>query len=138
MMKIHIAPGRKISEVQHDFNQEYPYLKLEFFDHKKHTLKGHKESLPLPGAILLEKCQQNQKEGLLQFDGKTSVKELEKQFRDNFQLQAQVFRRSGNIWLETTLTDQWTLEKQNEHGKELSQKQEQTPEEDFDLTRDSD
>jgi hypothetical protein len=32
----------------------------------------------------------------------------------------QVSRKSGTLWLETTMTDSWTLGQQNEHGRELS------------------
>ncbi|HSB94027.1 MAG TPA: hypothetical protein VLC28_12970, partial [Flavitalea sp.] len=52
-------------------------------------------------------------------DGMT-VAELEGLFTDKFNLPVQVFRRSGNIWLETTMTDGWTLKQQNEHGKEIT------------------
>jgi hypothetical protein len=48
------------------------------------------------------------------------VVELECLFEDQFGLFVQVFRRSGNLWLETTVTDSWSLQKQNEQGKELS------------------
>ena len=35
-------------------------------------------------------------------------------------VQAQLFRRSGNLWLDTTITDLWTLQRQNEHVREIS------------------
>jgi hypothetical protein len=59
-------------------------------------------------------------EGDLVFSESTKVRELENDLREGFHLNAQVFRRSGNIWLETTMTDKWTLKQQNEHGKEIS------------------
>ena len=48
------------------------------------------------------------------------VSELEKQFNDKLQLSAQVFRKAGKSWLETTFTDSWSLRKQNLEGMELS------------------
>jgi hypothetical protein len=42
------------------------------------------------------------------------VGELEHAFNVKFGLSAQVFRKSGEIWLQTTTTDTWTLAKQNE------------------------
>ena len=33
--------------------------------------------------------------------------------QEKLKLSAQVFRKSGKIWLETTFTDSWTLKKQN-------------------------
>ncbi len=49
-----------------------------------------------------------------------TVLEVEQFFKLHFNLNAQVFRKSGNNWLETTLTDSWTLKKQNQEGMELS------------------
>jgi hypothetical protein len=37
-----------------------------------------------------------------------------------FGLCVQVFRKSGNHWIETSLTNSWTLEQQNREGFELS------------------
>jgi hypothetical protein len=42
-----------------------------------------------------------------------TVGELEQSFRDIYGLATQVFRKSGNNWIETTETVDWTLEKQN-------------------------
>jgi hypothetical protein len=49
-----------------------------------------------------------------------------------------VFRKSGNLWLETTMTDDWTLQQQNDHGYEIStgKKNKERPG-DFDLNRDA-
>jgi hypothetical protein len=49
------------------------------------------------------------------------VSELEKQFNDKLQLSAQVFRKAGKSWLETTFTDGWSLRKQNLEGMEISE-----------------
>jgi hypothetical protein len=48
------------------------------------------------------------------------VSEFENQFSEKLKLSAQVFRKSGGSWLETTFTDSWTLKKQNDEGLELS------------------
>jgi hypothetical protein len=49
------------------------------------------------------------------------VSELENLFKRKYKLNIQVFRKSGNAWLETTVTDAWTLDKQNQEGIELSE-----------------
>ena len=48
-----------------------------------------------------------------------TVNELEQRFSDVYGLGVQVFRKSGNVWLETTVTDGWTLEQQNKQGESL-------------------
>lgn len=136
-MKIKIAPSVKISDIQEEFNSEFPYLKLEFFNKELKPTGVKREHLPIDNHLTLSKCQTEEREGFIQFTDLTTVRELEKAFIEDFHIHAQVFRNSGSIWLETTMTDQWTLKKQNQHGKELSQKPGvQTPE-DFDLLRDS-
>ncbi|MEI9910895.1 MAG: hypothetical protein WDO71_15215 [Bacteroidota bacterium] len=50
-----------------------------------------------------------------------TVGQLEDIFQKQFGLQVQVSRRSGTLWLETTMTDNWTLKQQNDHGRELSE-----------------
>jgi hypothetical protein len=45
-----------------------------------------------------------------------TVSELEKSFTEIYGLYTQVFRKSGNIWLVTTITDNWTLNEQNQQG----------------------
>ena len=66
------------------------------------------------------------------------VKELENMFQQKFAISAQVFRKSGNLWLETTMTDNWTLQQQNNHGREISTETKRDYEaNDYDMERDS-
>ena len=59
-------------------------------------------------------------EGELSISDSMTVGELEKVFLESFGLPIQISRKSGRIWLETTMTDNWTLKHQNDHGRELS------------------
>ena len=47
------------------------------------------------------------------------VAELENAFAKSFGFAVQVFRKSGNVWLQTTATDDWTLEEQNLKATEI-------------------
>jgi len=44
---------------------------------------------------------------------------VEKDF-ESLGLFAEVFRKSGNVWIETSLTNDWTLQQQNLEGEEIS------------------
>ncbi|MCB9282875.1 MAG: hypothetical protein H6563_02280 [Lewinellaceae bacterium] len=55
-------------------------------------------------------------EGQLSIHGNVKVRSLESSFLENFGLNVQVFRLSGNLWLQTTSTDEWTLHEQNRKG----------------------
>jgi hypothetical protein len=118
-MKLRIAPTRLISEVQDDFNKSFPYLKLEFYQNKN----GQKRSTPeirMPHNKRLGDCQARIADGELEIVKEMKAKDLEKALKEMFGLTAQVFRHSGSLWLQTTVTDDWSLEKQNDHGRELS------------------
>ena len=49
-----------------------------------------------------------------------TVGDLEQRFQDVYGLSVQVFRKSGKVWLETTVTDNWTLDEQNDKEQSLS------------------
>jgi hypothetical protein len=115
-MKLRIDDKRPISEIQDEFNAAFPYLKIEFF--KKPHRAG--EASPI-GEMLssdsdLGKWRTNHTEGELVFTKDSTVEEVESKFQEAFGLSVQVFRKSGNVWLETSATDSWTLAEQNEQG----------------------
>jgi hypothetical protein len=107
----------KLSEIQKEFTQLFPYLKLMFFAHT------HKQGEPSSHDDLLSPELTVQEAGV--FDGHAqfdilpsmAVSALEKDFQKHYKIGVQVFRRSGNVWLQTSVTDNWSLETQNETGK---------------------
>ena len=139
-MQLTIRPNRLISDIQKEFSAMFPFLKIEFFrqkggkqlDYSVHNIIRQNQKVAEGQASITD--------GSITVEPYMTVKELEKNFRDEFSLAVQVFRRSGNVWLETTMTDSWTLQHQNEHGRELSSEKKK-PENgagDFDLSRDQD
>jgi len=119
-MKILINDRRKIHAIQEDFNKQFPYLKLEFFS-KPHSIGGGsaKKLIKVPSKTLGE-CRTIHDSGTITITPQMTVADLEQNFRDIYGLSAQVFRKSGKVWLETTVTDVWTLEEQNSQGESLS------------------
>lgn len=119
-MKITINDHRKIHAIQEEFNTVFPYLKIEFFS-KPHTSGGgSSKNLIKPGGKTLGECRTIHNKGVITISPEMTVDELEQRFMDVYGLSTQIFRKSGNVWLETTVTDGWTLEKQNSQGEELS------------------
>ena len=140
-MKIKIGSTRLLSEIQKDFNDYFPFLKIEFFRSTVPRQSKWNAVNRISPNLEISRVQVQQKEGEIRFVDETKVEELENNFRDEFNLNVQVFRRSGNIWLETTMTDKWTLKQQNEHGREITlgeHKPEPTEPPDYELTRDAD
>lgn len=52
--------------------------------------------------------------------GDRTVLQLEKDIWEALGIAAQVYRRSGDLWIETSLTDDWTLNRQNKEGEAFS------------------
>ncbi len=110
-----------IDFIKEQFHRAYPYLKIEFFSEPHLPGKGNLKTKMITSSKNIGELQRVKKQGSLMIDSKKSVGELENHFENEFGLHVQVFRKSGNIWLETTSTDDWTLEQQNEEGKNLAQ-----------------
>ncbi|MBL7902798.1 MAG: hypothetical protein JNK73_12440 [Bacteroidia bacterium] len=120
-MKISINDHRKIHAIQDEFNEVFPYLKIEFFS-KPHASGGpSSKKMMKSSSKTLGECRTIHNKGSITISPEMTVDELEQRFMDVYGLSIQVFRKSGKVWLETTITDGWTLEKQNEQGKELSE-----------------
>ena len=117
-MFLFISKDKTIHDVQQSFSSKYPFLKLEFYKRDTTnpalTIEKHlSHSITLKAAGLKE-------DGLIDIRNDLTVADLEKIFLTKFGLNVQVSRKSGIIWLETTMTDKWSLEKQNEHGREIT------------------
>jgi len=138
-MHLHIAPNRLISEVQKEFNRLFPFLKIEFFNSRLVQRSGFSAQQIIPQNRKIGDNQAQITDGDIEIREEMKVNELEKLFKEKFSLAVQVFRKSGNLWLETTMTDNWTLQQQNEHGREIStgNVKGEAPD-DYDLNRDAD
>jgi hypothetical protein len=119
-MKLQINTETKISSLQKDFNTYFPFLKIEFFKHRHDVHEGNPKKDILSTDLVLSKVSKKNHPTEIVLKSNMTVAELEKLFMDSFGLSAQVFRKSGNSWLETSVTDDWTLTHQNNEGKELS------------------
>lgn len=117
---ISIPTGIKISKAQQIFNAAFPFLKLEFFRQAHRPYAGNTRKDQITSGPVLDTPLKSRSNNELVITGDMTVKTVEQLFVDYFGLSAQVFRKSGNLWLETTFTDDWTLEKQNEQGEELN------------------
>src|SRR5688572_7401331 len=119
-MKITINDKRKIFAIQEAFTKTFPYLKLEFFA-KPHTPGGASPKKFIKHASkTLGECRTVHNNGTITITGGMTVGELEERFAEVYGLGVQVFRKSGKLWLETTITDNWSLERQNQQGESLS------------------
>jgi hypothetical protein len=132
-MKIDLNENRQISALQEQFNQEFRYLKIEFFRNPHLACGGSLPEDRIDPEKHLHEVRQVVGKGELEITPQTTVAEMESKFRLLFGLNVQVFRKAGKAWLETTATDSWTLEKQNQFGQEASGAGEETMPPDYSL-----
>lgn len=119
-MKLMVSDERTISAIQADFNRFFPYLKVEFFRAPHKIGEGSARNLLYDNSRTIKECRVKRNEGEIVLENEMTVTELEALFLNQFGLSAQIFRKSGNVWLETSATDSWTLRQQNDEGAELS------------------
>ena len=119
-MKIHINDKKKISAVQKEFSNAFPFLRLEFFSKPHHALDGTSKQYMVAESKTIGDCRKIHNNSSISITPAMRVEELETIFNKIFGLFVQVFRLSGRVWLETTITDDWTLAEQNQQGAELS------------------
>jgi len=117
MTTIKIDENVKASEIKQKFHDIFPFLKIEFFRKVHKNLQGSFKKDLIKDDFSIKSTYKNVE---LIFDEEMLVSDLEKEFNDKLHLSAQVFRKAGKTWLETTFTDGWSLRKQNQEGMEMS------------------
>ena len=117
-MELKLYAHTTVREVKKQFSNYFPYLKLDFFmeGHKKGEGSGLKQKVH-DGLHLLE-VTGILKEGTYSFEPSATVAALEQSLQNEYGLPVQVFRRSGDLWIETVQTDNISLEQQNAMGAE--------------------
>jgi hypothetical protein len=118
-MILNLAADRRLADVQADFNKLFPYLKIDFFTvphdegtntWSRYQVFDHDKTL---GDISRVRA-----DSQLEFTPDTKTGEFEQTIEMAYGLHVQVFRRSMSTWLSTSVTDKWTLAKQNQAGEE--------------------
>ena len=119
-MKINITKSTKLKEIQDEFQSQFPFLKLEFYSSTHRTGEGSTKKYTLNNNLTVSEVSKKVEDEELSFDKSMSVSKLEEVFSKTFGLNVQVFRKSNNLWLQTTITDNWSLDKQNQNGAEMN------------------
>lgn len=122
MKKITVDDNHKISVLQQEFNSIFPYLKIEFFSSANKQGEFMINKFTYENDRLLSGYRNKHNTEQIIITPETTVATLEKKFNEIYGLGTQILRKSGKIWLETTVTDTWTLEEQNLQGEALSKK----------------
>lgn len=121
-MDLIIHDSFKLCEIQEEFSRHFPFLKLEFFSFAPGEKKVFSEKYLIRDTNKsLGDVRHIHNFGHLSINGHQKVSTLELNFLKIFGIDIQVFRKSGQVWLETTHTNDWTLTEQNRKGGELEE-----------------
>lgn len=116
-MVLSIQKGHTIADVQRAFRDTYPHLKLLFFTKPHEAFKGSSAKyLITDREQVLGDIELHPRDGVLHLEPEMPTWQVERLFEEEFGLHVQVFRQSGNIWLETSVSDSLTLEQQEAKG----------------------
>ena len=67
-------------------------------------------------SIELNKSGFNKLEYPFEINETLKVQQVEDKFKNELNLNVQIFRKTGDVWLQTTSTDEWTLLEQIERA----------------------
>ncbi len=120
-MKLQISAGKKVKSLKQQFSNFFPFLKIEVFNHPHEKGQGSGLEQKARDRLLLCEVTGALVEGVMLVDPFMTVAEFEQTMQKKHGLPVQVFRKSGDIWIETIQTDNMTLKAQNSLGEESVQ-----------------
>ncbi len=129
-MDLHITPETTLNDIRAEFKKRFTELDIAFFATPHSVGEGSPASDRIPGDFTAGEAGDPTKKGSITINGLTVVKDLEAAFSSELGLFAQVLRKSGNVWLQTTHTDHKTLSELNAMSRGVSPEMPESPEQD--------
>ena len=116
-MQLHLHSDKTVKEVKHEFSDHFPYLNLEFYLSKHDKGSEPDYDSEVGNNHTLSQVNSQLKDASFSFEPTMSVAAFEDAMQEHYGLSVQVFRKMGDVWIETDETDDLTLEQQNQMGK---------------------
>ena len=111
-MVLYLENETQLKALQDKFNALYPFLQLHFIKTFREDGKPLKKIVKGLPEQRLKEITGTLEPGMVSIDGNCTVAEILDNFRAHGVV-VQVYRKSGTLWVETSLTEDWTLERQN-------------------------
>lgn len=111
-MKLEFKADQAIGEFREAFNTLFPRLSIRLFTQPHAVGEGSHVSEQVEDDRKLGTWLKTKDRSTIEVRSEMTISEFEN-LLESHGLHAQVFRRSGNLWLETTQSDSWTLERAN-------------------------
>lgn len=104
-----------LQNIRNEFHNKFPYLKIEFYRHDHDAKHSSPKADQISGNEKISDLVGHSVNVDFEIQPLMTVGEFEKYFMKN-KFRSTGFRKSAGIWLQTSSTDSWTLEKQNGKG----------------------
>ena len=112
-MIIEINDSRTIGDIQEEFSNRFPFLKIEFFQ-KPHDREDPSNETPYQKELPLGEIRQKHAHGIITIDPDNETGAVEKEFERRFGLIVQIYRLQMDRWIQTAGTDILSLSEQNQ------------------------
>lgn len=111
-----IRKNQTIREIKDQFCFHFPGLKIEFYKGHHDAYQGSNKSEEYDENLKVLEINPDLETGIITLREELATGAVERAFEEKFGLHAQIFRRSNKIWLQTSTTDDWSLDMQNKKG----------------------
>lgn len=116
-----ISDSKTIKEIQEEFNNKFPYLKIEFYKVAHNEKEGSPNSVKWNINEPIRRIRYNHNSGDMSINGHLKVSTLENEFEEKYGLHVQVFYKSGDVWLQTISANDDSLTTLNERSLEFEE-----------------
>lgn len=113
-----VTNEQTLLEIKQSFNEAFPFLKMEFYNNHYKVDEGVWNFIPMNDQQKLGIARTVHEPYQIKIVPRQKVFVMVNNFCELYGLEVKVFRKSGRVWLETNATNHWTLQTQNDTGKE--------------------
>lgn len=106
-----------VGDFQKEFNSIFPFLKIELY---KPSRGQHDEVGTKPMSILISRDKIGNIAKRIDITSLTTVAQLKKMLSEKLGINSFIYRKSGSMWIETSLTEDWSLERQNHEAEQMN------------------
>ena len=117
-MKILLQSNKTVEEIKEEFANAYPFLRIAFFTKRQETEGAITEEVDTSTGLI--EVSGILKEGNIDINPTDTIKEVEQKFEKQYGLPVHIFRKQKDVWMDTAITDDLTLQEQNMWGRETS------------------
>jgi hypothetical protein len=114
IVKILIDNDKSLGDIQREFSLHYLFLRIEFF-------KSNESNGLIRREKLKDEYRLDTKNSIsINIGRDRTINDVKKDFFEKADLIVQIYRKSGNVWVETSHTNHWPLEQQNFEGEQMN------------------